>query len=187
MSPPHGSGQPQVPPSPPALCTMAPRGVPLGNPRNLLGTSGAFGEKRPILSKVHLLFLPSCFQPDLPAQPCLFPAPSPARFVQFSPKLPVNFPPRSEPSSLFGRGRGTRLWFSSFRLFLPVQRWWGCARVGARPCPLLLWDPRGHGSQKAATVPRRPEVPLPSSLWAESSLVYWRGRGKKSKFGKSRG
>lgn len=56
-----------------------------------------------------------------------------------------------------------------------------------RLCPLhpvALPVPHGHPTQKAAPVPRRPEVPLPSSLSPESSLVYCRGRGK-SKFGQS--
>lgn len=44
-------------------------------------------------------------------------------------------------------------------------------------CPL-------HPAQKAAPVPWCPEVPLPSSLSPESSLVYCPGRGK-AKFGRS--
>lgn len=94
---------------------------PPGIPQEVLGRNVPF-YPRSVYPFSFLPFShPSCFQPDLPAQLCLFSAPSPALFVQFSPKLPVNFPPRSEPSFHFGRGRGTRLWFLSLHLFLPAR------------------------------------------------------------------
>lgn len=50
-------------------------------------------------------------------------------------------------------------------------------RVQDRDClcplhPVGLPVPHGHPTQKAAPVPLRPVVPLPSSLLPESSLVY---------------
>lgn len=50
--------------------------------------------------------------------------------------------------------------------------------------PLLPWIPPRPRCAESSYCSRRPEVPLPSSLRAESSLVYCRGRGK-SKLGKS--
>lgn len=169
-------------------CPLQTKGIYLG-PRELLGRNVPFYPR----SIYSFSFLPSshpsCFQPDLPAQPCLFPAPSPARFVQFSPKFPVNFPPRSEPSSLFGRGRDTRLWFSSLHLFLPVQTEVVglCTGGGLSRAPSSCGTPVATVRRKQLLFPGGQRCLCPRASGLNHPLFTGAGEEKKSKFGKSKG
>lgn len=157
------------------------------------------GGTHPILSKTCFPFLLSALLP-----PVLLPAHSSHSapvILSSLPSCPLSLHVKTQrfapaPGSTFLRGLSpaqsgrAKCWvralvFFSLRLFYFHQQ----GRVHNRDClcplhPVRLRVPHGHPGQKAAPVPQQPEVPLPSRLSPESSLVYCHGRDK-SKFGQS--
>lgn len=152
--------------------------VPLGY--QTLGLQGVVGAKCPILSMTHfpftlfallspLLLSTQCFQ--LSTGCCKLVSPN-AR-ADFFLQLPF-----------WKHHRHTLAGFVPLSIFAAARQAVIAVGGGTEPCPLLPWVPPQPRCAESSYCSRRPEVPLPSSLQAESSLVYWRGRGK-SKLGKS--
>lgn len=174
---------------------MAPRGVPLGNQRNLLGTSGAFGEKCPILSKVHLLFLLS---PLLP--PLLISARSSSSALPISSSLPSAFRavftqiPGKLPSAVraqlpFWKGQGhTLVVFKPPSIFASADRGGGAVHGGGLGhAPSSCGTPVATVRRKQLLFPGGQRCLCPRASGLNHPLFTGAGEEKKSKFGKSKG